>query len=752
MLAMNSTVHAEVVAFPAIERYFDVSLFLLVVTGLVAVISTGKLDPVSTALPLIALLWKGIRVFRRQAPELSQRTATSLVLAYLLFFPLDLWFLSRSLASDAPNPTLYAGLLAAIHLLIFATLVRLLSARSHRDQLFLAMLAVTCMLASAILTVDTAFLISLSVFLLISVSTFIGLEIRRSATGAITPPLDPDSPAANRLHRAVALTSLLVAVSALVVGTLIFFMIPRFTTGYLSALSLRPSLMTGFTDNVTLDQIGEIKKNTAVVMRVHVDGEPARAADMHWRGIALTSFDGRRWFKPPSDHIALIPTAAGEYFLGNAALAPGEYANLSYSVLMEPIATDAIFVAPRVVELRGFFTPGVERAGSPQRSQFLMIDGTGTLTNPARNEIRMRYEGISRVPAVPPAKLRAAATDYPDEIRTFYLQLPKIDPRVQRLADQVTARASNPYDKAASIESFLRTGYAYTLDVNMPPGVDPLAYFLLQKRAGHCEYFASAMAVMLRAEGIPSRFVTGFLPGEYNDVGGDYIIRASDAHAWVEVFFPRYGWITFDPTPPGNAMQRGLLARLALYWDWFQYNWNEWVVSYDFGHQAALAQNVQRNSQQLVARLKTYYQQKRREVLAYLLALDRQAEKSRYSLPVVLGLLLLMLIALRGRAIGGYVRARWSLRAHRKGSLPPELAALQYREMLKLLERRGWRKSPAQTALEFAAAIPDAQFNSPVGQLTELYQSARFGAHPAKASEMASLLAMMREMLRGGRR
>ena len=162
---MNSTAHAEAVAFPAIERYFDVSLFLLVVTGLVAMISTGKLDPVSTALPLIALLWKGIRVFRRQAPELSQRTATSLVLAYLLFFPLDLWFLSRSLASDAPNPTLYAGLLAAIHLLIFATLVRLLSARSHRDQLFLAMLSFACMLASAILTVGPGFLMILAIFL-----------------------------------------------------------------------------------------------------------------------------------------------------------------------------------------------------------------------------------------------------------------------------------------------------------------------------------------------------------------------------------------------------------------------------------------------------------------------------------------------------------------------------------------------------------------------------------------------------------
>ena len=165
-----------------------------------------------------------------------------------------------------------------------------------------------------------------------------------------------------------------------------------------------------------------------------------------------------------------------------------------------------------------------------------------------------------------------------------------------------------------------------------------------------------------------------------------------------------------------NATQRGLLARLALYWDWFQYNWNEWVVSYDFGHQAALAQNVQRNSQQLVARMKTYYQQKRRDWRWPICWRSTGRRKNRgIRCRWLLGLLLVMLIALRGRAIGGYVRARWSLRAHRKGSLPPELAALQYREMLKLLERRGWRKSPAQTALEFAAAIPDAQFNPPCG-------------------------------------
>jgi hypothetical protein len=127
-------------------------------------------------------------------------------------------------------------------------------------------------------------------------------------------------------------------------------------------------------------------------------------------------------------------------------------------------------------------------------------------------------------------------------------------------------------------------------------------------------------------------------------------------------------------------------------------------------------------------------------------------EKSRYLLPGALGAVLILLLILRGRAIGSFARARWSLRAHRDGDLPPELAALEYREMLKLLERRGWRKMPAQTALEFAASIPDLQIAGPVSQLTEMYQSSRFGAHPANAGQMTSLLASMKEILRAASR
>ena len=193
-------------------------------------------------------------------------------------------------------------------MLIFAALVRLFSARTNRDYAFLAVLAVAAMLASAILTVETGFLIALAIFLVLAVSTFVALDIRRSSTGAVTPPFDAGSPTALQLNRALGITSVLVAVSALLLGGVIFFLIPRFTTGYLSALNLQPTLMTGFSDNVELGEIGRIKQNTAVVLRIHVEGDPSRASEVHWRGIILTNFDGDRWFTPPG--VAIRPRSA----------------------------------------------------------------------------------------------------------------------------------------------------------------------------------------------------------------------------------------------------------------------------------------------------------------------------------------------------------------------------------------------------------------------------------------------------------
>ncbi len=736
---------------PAVERYFEVSLYLLVAIGVLAIISTGKLDVFSTVAPAAALVYKGIRIHRGLGPELSSRAATWCVLGYFLFFPLDLWVLSRGLAVGAPNPPLYAALLAAIHLVIFATVIRLYSARTNRDFAFLAVLAVASMLVSAILTVETGFLIALAAFLVLSVSTFVALEIRRSAAGAVSPPLEVDSTAAHKLNRALGITSALVACSVLILGLLIFLLIPRFTTGYLGALNLQPSLMTGFSDNVALGEIGELKKNTAVVMRIRVDGDPARASDIHWRGIVLTNFDGSRWFTPAQDQTVVMPNPDGDYWFESPRLDRENFYSLHYTVLMEPIATDAIFVAPRVASLRGRFGNEVSLPDAWLRRGLLFVDRTGSIFNSAHNNVKLRYEGLSYLPIIQPSDLRRAPSAFPETVPAAYLQLPVLDPRIPKLAADVTASSKNEYDKASAIRSYLISHYSYTLDLSGSHGTDPLANFLFVRRAGHCEYFASAMTVMLRSVGIPARYVTGFLPGEYNDLGGDYIIRESDAHSWVEVYFPTYGWVTFDPTPSGNENHTGLLSRMGLYWDWLQLTWGEWIINYDFSHQLTLGQNIHQSSRGWSDRVREIYHQKEEATMRSLLALDRRAEASPYLLPAVLIFLIGVFLAMRGRSIIRYAVARWALRAKRGGNLTASLAALEYAEMLRMLEARGWKKSLSQTPLEFAAVIP-ANLSAPILQLTEIYLSARFGSHPAPIERMSSLLRLIKSTLRSGAR
>jgi hypothetical protein len=445
---MASSARAILPPVSAVQRYFEISLFLLVSTGVVAVVSTNKLDPVSMAVPLLALGYKGIRLWRGRGPELTHRVATWLVLAYFLFFSLDLWIFSRDLAAGAPNPTLYAALLAAIHLLLFATIVRLYSARTNRDYAFLSVLAFASILAAAILTIETTFLVSLAIFLVLAVSTFVALEIRRGAEGAVSPPVVEGTKLAQRLSRALGLISLLVAVSALGIGGTLFFLIPRYTAGYLSAMNLQPTLMTGFGDNVPLGQIGQIKKSKAVVMRIRVEGEPGRAQNMHWRGIALTDFDGKRWLTPTHAPVVISPGIDGTYELQPTPMLRGQYYPLRYTVLMEPIGTDAIFIAPRLETLRGRFTNEVDRPGAKFRGSILLIDRTGSLFNPNHNETKVRYEATSLLPYVPPAELRQASSEYPEIIRSIYLQLPNVDPRVTKLARDITAGMKNDYDRA----------------------------------------------------------------------------------------------------------------------------------------------------------------------------------------------------------------------------------------------------------------------------------------------------------------
>lgn len=737
----------RVPALPA-ERFFRTSLSLLILTSILTLVSTGKLDVFTVAVAPLAALYKGYRWWHGRPAELSPRTATWCVLAYLAFFPLDSLFLSRFFAGNSSNPPLFAALLAAVHFLLFVMLVRFYSAVSDRDANFLAMLSFAGILAAAILTVDTTFLVFFFIFLLFGVATFAGMELRRGAVGAAAPPPNAQPARDRKLTRALSLAALSVALGAIVLGSGLFFFFPRFNAGYLGRASFSPSLMTGFSENVELGQIGEIKKSSAVVMRVQT-GKPVGYDRLRWRGIALTTFDGKRWTSPERGAQTLSPSQDGWIYTADPAQKmepPGP--GILYTVFLEPLATDAIFVPGKVISLRGNFTGEGGNSFSAMRRSYIFRDSTGTLLNPFHNYGAIRYAGFSRLPPLNATKLRAASTDYSPEITETYLQLPALDPRVPELARQITENAKTPFDKVLLIESYLRDRFSYTLNLTGKPGDDPLAHFLFETRSGHCEYFASAMTIMLRTVGIPAREVNGFLPGEYNDLGGDYIVRASDAHSWVEVYFPGNEWQVFDPTPAAPENSGNFFTRLGHYADWLELTWNEWVIGYDFAHQLVLAQNLQRTSKSWSETARKWFQQKQRASKRWMKSWQFQHGAAGFLLPISL---VLFLVALRFNLITELfrrVRLFLQLRGTRSAHSNPQLASRLYTELLRTLAHRGLMRLESQTPFEFAAAVHSPNLAPPVREFTQIYAQARFGGAPCNTTRLRQLLDQIRAALR----
>jgi protein-glutamine gamma-glutamyltransferase len=724
------------------ERFFRSSLFLLIATAVATLVSTGKLDLATMIVAPSAVLYKGARWWRRCPAEIPHRIATRLVVAYLPLFPLDVMFLSRTFAAASTNPALYGALLGAIHFLLFVMLVRLYSATTDRDALFLTMLSFAGILASAVLTIDTTFLGLFFLFLLFGVATFVGLELRRGSDGTITAPVDEGSEQERKLSRALVLAALSVALGAIVIGGALFFFFPRFSAGYLGRASLQPSLMSGFSDDVELGQIGEIKKDSTVVMRVRTD-KPVGYPELRWRGIGLTTFDGKRWYTPEHETVELPPSFNGWITLVDRSPEPDPTATLlHYTILLQPVATDTMFAPANAISLRGNLAGEGSNQDAGARRSYVIRDVTGSFYNPFHNFSTIRYEGFSSMPARNAARLRAAPSEYPEEIRATYLQLPsEIDARIAQLARQVTAHARTEFDKTVAVESYLRTHYAYTLNLTGKPGDDPLGHFLFVTRAGHCEYFASAMAIMLRTIGIPTREVNGFLPGEYNDLGGDYIVRASDAHSWVEVYFRGVGWMTFDPTPPGAEAAGGLLARLGQYMDWFELSWNEWVINYDFFHQILLAQSLQHSSRNWAAIGREWYAKQQ-------IKARRWMKSSAGGLSVLIPLTaLLLLIALRFDwvvALLRRIRLSWQLRSPEAARANPQLASRLYDELLYMLARRGIEREATQTPTEFAIGLTQPSLALAVQEFTVHYSRARFGGAVCDVQRLRALMKSVR--------
>jgi transglutaminase-like putative cysteine protease len=692
---------------PVVERFFQFSLLGMLASGFSAVLASGYVDWPTVVLTLAALCLRALMVagvVNLAKFELPGRVVAALTLLYIGFYPIDYFYIS-------------AGFLrAAVHLIFFLGSIKILTAKTLRDFMFVKAVAVMALLAAAVLSTSLSFFAFLTVFLLFTIATLSSGEVVRSSRLFLSEGRTRRSLSRSGLRafpRRLGMLSFGLFGGILVLTAGMFFVLPRTARAAFQRFAPERYHLPGFSNEVTLGEIGEIKQSSTPVMHVYSQGDGFLA--VRWRGAALTHFDGKRWFNLPAPEERLRPDSRRVLLQDRFESRAGR--RIEYEIRLNDIASDVLLIAG---------TPESVIIDVPVvwRSQ------TGTLRVPRINGMGLQYAVSSRLEEEPSSSAQLLPAQ-----RIEALELPPLDERIPRLALDMTAGSATPEERARALERRLRHDYGYTLELLPAPVADPLATFLFARKKGHCEYFASAMAVMLRTLGIPSRVVTGFFGGVYNPMTGWQVVRASDAHSWVEAWMPRRGWVTFDPTPPDpSPAAAGLWSRAGLVLDAADQFWQDWVVGYDFERQITLAARMQESGRSI----RFTWLGDLGDAAAGVETGVRAARG--YAVEILILFAVVALAILYGPRLLRKLRADLQVRRAQRGEAQASDATLLYERMLRVLEHRGLQKPPWLTPAEFARVLPASELAMLVEDLTGAYNEFRFGGRRDAAPRMVRLL------------
>lgn len=399
--------------------------------------------------------------------------------------------------------------------------------------------------------------------------------------------LPVDVPRILRSRRVVGRTFLgvtcLLSIPIVIFTALLFILFPRVGLSLLLLNRTHTGRFVGFSGRVDLGEVGVLRSDPTLVMRIEMPNmseKPPERIPLHLRGTALDAYDGRTWTQSESWKRAAEMEA---FIIPLDDRWPDSKLDPSMKIDLEPIDPPVLFMPPTATGLR--FKARTTVAPDQQVTAFKGPEGEHRYQ--PTDERGIKYEVfLSRKNA--PTFKRLLNAD-----RTRYLKLPQnMSERTRELAATWAKDAKTPLEKAQAIESHLRTDYKY--DLASPSGKDPnpLDHFLFESKRGHCEFYSTAMAVMLRTLDVPTRNVTGFVGGTYNRFGKFYAVRQGDAHSWVEAHIEGYGWLTFDPTPPADAAPKseivGVWAYLRDLIEATSQRWDRHVVSYDLSQQLSL--------------------------------------------------------------------------------------------------------------------------------------------------------------------
>lgn len=612
-----------------------------------------------------------------------------------------------------------ASLSLALEFAAVLQLSRLYSRRTAQDYHQIAVLAFLHLIAATVLSTELTYALVFVGFVIATPWMLALSHLRREIEANYPAFNDDDGKSHAALTRVLAsrrvvgggflLATALLAVPLFVMTLAIFLLVPRVGQGFLSFGRGHGDKVAGFGTRVELGGFGVIRDDPTVVLRVTPEvppqeGQPAGA--LRLRGTSFDHYDGRVWTRTVPGSENLRPSHGRRFVLQRVPRASDQRLHivldhLEQPVVFIPLGTVALEVDPKVA--RSQHIPRRIQHSSGYDIRYTDPDQAGLIYDVY----------VSRDPT------EHSIVPLMDEDLGDYLQVPPGHSEVAELARTLTNNASSSYEKAARIRTYLQSErFAYSLaQPQVESGEAPLHAFLFRERTGHCEYFSTAMAIMLRTLGIPTRNVNGFAGGQYNPYGEYYALRQGDAHSWVEAFIDGHGWVTFDPTPlatAAEAAEESLWSDLNALVDALRVRWSASVVGYDLRAQMRLLLHLQRLFANTGPSLRGQ---------------GAKGPAGGWAAWVPVALLCLVLAAVATVLYRRWRRARF--RGRHREPLPQELAEIVklYGDLERVLQRRGLARPPSVTPLEHAQALAEQGFEASdvVALVTQTYVDARYG-------------------------
>lgn len=649
-------------------------------------------------------------------------------------------------------------ILAIGEFLIFLQLVKLYEQRGNRDLAQLLVLSLLLMVAAAISTGSLLFGGMFVAYLFLSLYCCLLFHLKteadhaRGVMGIDEKKLNPMTLKQDQrfLSRSMRRLTVFVSTIAILMAVTVFLFFPRGTgAGIIGNLAFKPSqAMTGFSDQVSFQDVARITQNETVVAYVEVqkNDQPwgGHGQVLYLRGSTPDQYDRERhvWVRSNANanDVTSVSARNQEYTLNERPLGTDRYRQ---SIRLLPTGSAVVFAMPGVVSIQ----PGREQ----MRFMFGRYDEVLQLQDPLQGEFPYTVVSTGQI-APSRAEARPVTRTIPDRIKEYALrdEVAGTDEKgnlaTQRLATpEITALDER---LAKNIEQHLQTAFQYTLDLTdarMVREEDPIVQFLYTIKKGHCEYFAGAMTLLCQSLGMEARVVVGFKCDEFNAVGGYYQVRQSHAHAWVEVLTPN-GWQMFDPTASrqaGGARSEGFWRKLMNFVDYLEYAWGNNVVNYDADSRTTLIQSVDSGLTNTAIHTNSWIDDLKQKLDLANFWYVSSGMLSALMAAMVCTIVAAMLFFL-------YERVRLRRRARRIGldqlpSSDQKVLARQlafYDELLRTLDRRKIDRPKHLTPMEYCRSIGfiPGELYASIQRLTRIFYRVRFGGYRLTGPQQRRLM------------